>query len=104
MSRTNPNLSAYDYPFGQYNFNAHLLTPPGTQDIIHKKTGTQGSFDYHGVEGTTVDTDTQELLGHDIPIPKVDDKNTLQQALVDVIHLLKTQRKLTSLYFTREMK
>eukprot|EP00957_Ditylum_brightwellii_P029060 2195330-Ditylum_brightwellii.AAC.1 len=40
MSRTNPNLSAYAYIFGHYDFNAHPLTPPGTQAIIHKKTGT----------------------------------------------------------------
>eukprot|EP00957_Ditylum_brightwellii_P194744 14834102-Ditylum_brightwellii.AAC.1 len=53
-SRTNPNLSAYAYIFAQYNFNAHPLTPPGTQAIIHKKTGTQGSFDYHGVDGWTI--------------------------------------------------
>eukprot|EP00957_Ditylum_brightwellii_P059061 4480136-Ditylum_brightwellii.AAC.1 len=53
-SRTNPNLSAYAYIFGQYDFNAHPLTPPGTQAIIHKKTGTQGSFDYQGVGGWTI--------------------------------------------------
>eukprot|EP00957_Ditylum_brightwellii_P021886 1650480-Ditylum_brightwellii.AAC.1 len=93
-SQTNPNLSAYAYIFGQYNFNAHPLTPPGTQAIIHKKIGTQGSFDYNGVEGTAVDTDTLELLGHDIPIPKVDDKDTLQQASADVIHLLKNPEKI----------
>eukprot|EP00957_Ditylum_brightwellii_P187013 14243084-Ditylum_brightwellii.AAC.1 len=54
MSRANPNLSAYAYIFGQYNFNAHPLTPPGTQAIVHKKTGTQGSFDYHGVDCWTI--------------------------------------------------
>eukprot|EP00957_Ditylum_brightwellii_P078376 5959931-Ditylum_brightwellii.AAC.1 len=104
MSRTNPNLSAYAYIFGQYNFNAHPLTPPGTQAIIHKKPGTQRSFAYHGVDGwaigpsmehywrikcfvpstgVTVGTNTLELLGHDIPIPKVDDKDTFHQALAD---------------------
>eukprot|EP00957_Ditylum_brightwellii_P073381 5576751-Ditylum_brightwellii.AAC.1 len=113
-SQTNPKLSAYTYIFGQFNFNAHPPTPPGMQSIVHKKTGTQGSFDYHGVEGwaigpimdhyqcikcfvpstgATVDTDTLELLVHDIPIPKFDDKDTLQQALADVIHLLKTPGK-----------
>eukprot|EP00957_Ditylum_brightwellii_P034837 2639621-Ditylum_brightwellii.AAC.1 len=84
------------------------------QAILHKKTGTQGSFDYHGVDGwtigpsmehyrcikcfvpstgATVDIDTLKLLGHDIPIPKVDDKDTLHQALADVVHLLQNPQK-----------
>ena len=108
-SRTNPKLSAYAYIFGQFDFNAHPLTPPGTKAIVHKKTGNRGSFAYHGVDGwtigpsmdhyqcikcyipstgATVDTDTLELLGHNLPIPKLDDKDTLHQALADVVHLL----------------
>eukprot|EP00957_Ditylum_brightwellii_P120053 9161104-Ditylum_brightwellii.AAC.1 len=53
-SRTNPNLSAYAYIFRQYDFVAHPLTPPGTHDVIHKKTGKQRSFDYHGVDGRMI--------------------------------------------------
>eukprot|EP00957_Ditylum_brightwellii_P123678 9428720-Ditylum_brightwellii.AAC.1 len=108
-SRTNPNLSAYAYIFGQYNFNAHSLTPLGIQAINHKNPETQRSFAYHGVDGWTIgpsmehywcikcflpltgatlDTDTLELLAHDLPIPKVDDKDTFHQALADVVYLL----------------
>eukprot|EP00957_Ditylum_brightwellii_P018319 1379631-Ditylum_brightwellii.AAC.1 len=47
--QNNPNLSAYAYIFGKYDFNAHPLAPPGTHAIIHKKVGNRGSFDYHGI-------------------------------------------------------
>eukprot|EP00957_Ditylum_brightwellii_P128735 9820950-Ditylum_brightwellii.AAC.1 len=41
----------------------------------------------------TVDTDTLKLLGHDIPTPQVDDKDTFHQALADVVHLLQNPQK-----------
>eukprot|EP00957_Ditylum_brightwellii_P075853 5764908-Ditylum_brightwellii.AAC.1 len=43
--------------------------------------------------GATVDTDTLELLRHNFPIPKLDDKDTLHQALADVVHLLQHPQK-----------
>eukprot|EP00957_Ditylum_brightwellii_P109644 8362579-Ditylum_brightwellii.AAC.1 len=43
--------------------------------------------------GATVDSDILEQLGHNLPIPKLDDKDTLHQALADVIHLLQHPQK-----------
>ena len=40
-SRINPNLSAYAYLNGNYNFNAHPLAPPGTKVLVHHKTTSQ---------------------------------------------------------------
>ena len=50
-SRVNPKLSAYSYVFGNFNFNRTPLEAPGTRTIIHKKSNTRGSWDYHGSEG-----------------------------------------------------
>ena len=36
-SRANPNLSAYTYLFGIFDFNKTPLAPPGTKTLIHKK-------------------------------------------------------------------
>eukprot|EP00957_Ditylum_brightwellii_P147946 11265181-Ditylum_brightwellii.AAC.1 len=44
--------------------------------------------------GATVNTDILELLGHDFPIPTVDDKDTFHQALANVVHLLQNLQKI----------
>lgn len=36
-SRVNNKLSAYAFLFGNFNFNATPLAPPGTKVVIHKK-------------------------------------------------------------------
>eukprot|EP00957_Ditylum_brightwellii_P163196 12426773-Ditylum_brightwellii.AAC.1 len=43
--------------------------------------------------GATVDTDILELLGHDFPIPKLDDKDTLHHTLANVVHFLQHPQK-----------
>ena len=40
-SRTNPNLLAYAYLFGTFDFNRTPLAPPGTKVLIHKKLMTE---------------------------------------------------------------
>ena len=37
ISRINPNLSAYAVLNGNYDFNKHLMAPPGTKVIVHTK-------------------------------------------------------------------
>ena len=36
-SHLNPNLSAYAYIYGIFNFNATPLAPPGTKVVVHIK-------------------------------------------------------------------
>ena len=50
-SRVNPKLSAHAYIFGNLDFNRTPLAPPGTKAVIHKKSNTRGSWDYHGTDG-----------------------------------------------------
>ena len=42
-SRSNPKLSAWAYLFGEFNFSATPLAPPGTKIIAHKDTKIRGS-------------------------------------------------------------
>ena len=113
-SRVNPALSAYTYLFGNYDFNKTPLAPPGTKVLIHKKSNTRGSWDYHGVEGwyvgpsqehyrclkcfnpetfSEVDTDTLKLIPNITPIPVYTDFDVVKQAVADILHVLKTSSK-----------
>ena len=113
-SRINPNLSAYNYIYGNYDFNAHPLAPPGTKVVLHKKPDNRGSWQYHGVEawyvgpslnhyrcfkcfvpstGATLDTDTVQLIPHLTPIPKFSDADALRQAIADIIYIIKHSKE-----------
>ena len=113
-SRVNPALSAYTYLFGNYDFNKTPLAPPGTKVLIHKKSNTRGSWDYHGVEGwyvgpsqehyrclkcfnpetfSEVDTDTLKLIPNITPIPVYTDFDVVKQAVADILHVLKNSSK-----------
>ena len=91
VSRVNPRLSAYAYIFGQYDFNANPLAPPGSKIIIHKKVDDKDSWSYHGKVGwfvapvlnhyrcvtcyvpsthSEVIADTVHFLPEHIPFPK----------------------------------
>ena len=50
-ARANPSLSAYTYLFGDFNFNATPLAPPGTRVLAHLKTTVRGTWDSHVQEG-----------------------------------------------------
>ena len=113
-SRVNPNLSAYTCLFGNFDFNKTPLAPPGTKVLIHKKSKTHGSWDYHGVEGwyvapslehyrclkcfnpetfSEVDTDTLQLVPNTTPIPVYTDLDVVKQAISDILHVLKNSFK-----------
>lgn len=49
-SRCNPNLSTHAQLFGQFDFNATPLAPPGTKIIVHKKPSQRRTWDPHGVD------------------------------------------------------
>ena len=89
-SRVNPNLNAYAYAYGTFDFNKTPLCPPGTKTVVYLKPNNRGSWSFHGKEGWTVepslehyrcvrcyipetkkeiDIDTISLIPKHIPIP-----------------------------------
>lgn len=50
-SRSNPKISAYTYIFGEFNFSATPLAPPGTKIVAHIKPGKRASWELHGEVG-----------------------------------------------------
>lgn len=50
-ARLNPALSAYAYLFGQFNFSATPLAPPGIKCQIHEKPNQRKSWAPHSVDG-----------------------------------------------------
>ena len=50
-SRSNPKISAYTYIFGEFNFLATPLAPPGTKIVTHIKPGNRGSWELNGEVG-----------------------------------------------------
>ena len=47
-SRANPKLSAYSYIFGEFDFNATPLAPPGTRVVAHSKPAVRGTWAPNG--------------------------------------------------------
>ena len=108
-SRTNPALSAYSYIFGEFNFSATPLSPPGTKVISHVKPEVRNSWDLNGQSGWYVGPamshyrcvriyfpatksericDTVRFIPHDIPFPKITTDDYLKQAADDIISIL----------------
>ena len=50
-SRSNPKISAYTYIFGEFNFSATPLAPPGTKIVAHIKPGKRASWELNGEVG-----------------------------------------------------
>ena len=103
-------MSAHAYLFGEFDFKATPLAPPGTKVLVHKKTMNRTSWGPHGVKGwymgpamshyrcikcflpetrTEVITDTVTFFPSNIPFPKVNTEDFLKQAATDILHLLK---------------
>ena len=108
-SRSNPNLSAHAYLFGQFDFNATPLAPPGTKVVIHSKPEKRASWDPNGRDGwyigpsmfhyrcmkcfipksrAEINADTLIFFPHQIPFPEVTTDEYLKQAALDIITLL----------------
>ena len=115
-SRVNPKLSSWAYLFGNFDFNATPLVPPGTKILLHLKSKVRGSWSYHGEEGwyvgpslehyrcvkcfipktsRTRDADTVEFFPHKIPIPSFSTESLLRQTAVDMVSLLTSPPALT---------
>ena len=112
--RINPKLSAYAYLFGQFDFNATPLAPPGTRVIAHEKPQQRATWDPHGVNGWYVGpalehyrcitcyipstgkervVDTVQWFPHVVPIPAASTDDYLRQAVADIIALLNTRQQ-----------
>ena len=108
-ARINPNLSAHAYLFGNFNFNATPLEPPGTKVVVHSKPDNRASWDANGKEGwyvgysphhyrcmkcfmpktrSEINADTIVFFPHIIDFPKVTPEFFLRQAALDIITIL----------------
>ena len=108
-ARTNPALSAYAYIYGNFNFAATPLAPPGTKVIVHINPEVRGTWELNGDQGwyvgpaldhyrcvtchfprtrTTRICETVTFIPHDVPIPKVSLTDHLKQAAEDIVSIL----------------
>ena len=97
-ARTNPRLSACTFIFGEFNFNATPLAPPGTKVVGFVSPEKRGSWELNSEVGWYVgpsmhhyrcvqsyfprtrevrDCDTVGFFPHSIPFPKVKLKDHL---------------------------
>ena len=109
-SRSNPALSAWAYLFGQFDYNKTPLAPPGIKAIAQVKVGRRASWGQSGRSGWYIgptlehyrcvkifhpknsvvqDHDTVTFVPHVIPVPELDLKDFLRQAVGDIVTLLR---------------
>ena len=109
-SRLNPKLSAQAFLFGQFDFAATPLAPPGTKIVAHVKPGQRRSWAPRGNEGWYIGPaldhyrcvkcyfpqtrserviDTLTFLPHRVPFPTIKIDTFLRQAATDIVSLLK---------------
>ena len=112
-SRRNPSLSAYAATFGNFDFNATPLAPPGTRTIVHLKSKKRKSWSVHGIDawyigpsmdhyrcfkcyipetGAERDADTVEFFPQQVPFPQVTNETYLRQAASDLIAILQSPK------------
>ena len=112
-SRVNTKLSAHAYLFGNFDFNATPLAPPGTRIVLHLKPDNRPSWGFHGEDGWYIgpslehyrcvkcfipktskvkDADTVEFFPHAIKFPTVTTDSCLRQAATDIVELLRKRK------------
>ena len=117
-ARVNPNLSAYAYLFGEFDFNKTPLAPPGTKVLSHNKPDKRASWAYNGETGWYIgpsmehygcvkcyfthsrqerDTDTVLFFPKQIPLPQVGLEDFLRQSTADIISILTDPPSTTAL-------
>ena len=108
-ARTNPALSAYAYIYGNFNFAATPLAPPGTKVIVHVDPTIRGTWELNGDQGwyvgpaldhyrcitcyfprtrTTRICETVTFIPHEVPFPEVNLTDQLTQAAEDIVSIL----------------
>ena len=70
LSRVNPNLSAWAYLFGNFDFNKSPLAPPGTRVVVHEKPLQRASWAFHGIDGWYIGPSTEHYRCVKCFIPK----------------------------------
>ena len=114
-ARSNPNLSAYAFLFGQFDFNKTPLAPPGSKLQVHLKPSTRASWDPHSEHGWYIGPamdhyrcfkcfipstnklrhcDTVDFFPHNIPIPKYKPEDYIHKAINDILAALQTKKVL----------
>ena len=121
----NPNLSAYAYLFGNFDFNRTHLAPPGSKVITDNKPSQRLSWDLNGkivfqvgpapkryrcmtcfnqITKNEIISDTLVFISHTIPIPSVNINNLLRQAASDIVqHHYKLVIKYIMAYFNTRL-
>ena len=108
-ARSNPALSAYAYVYGNFNFVATPIAPPGTKVVAHMLPSTRGTWELNGEVGwyvgpalkhyrcvtcyfpktrSTRVCETVTFFPHKIPFPQVSLRDHLKQAAQDIVTLL----------------
>lgn len=108
-SRANPNLSAYAYLFGQFNFQVTPLAPPGTKVVAHNNPTVRDSWELNGEIGwyvgpamhhyrcitcyfpksrSTRTCDIVKIFPTVVPFPSVTITDHLKQAATDIVTIL----------------
>ena len=64
-------MSAYAQVWGQYDYNAHHLAPPGCKCIIHEAPSERGTFAKHGTIGFYVGTVMNHYRCYNVFIPEI---------------------------------
>ena len=112
QSRRFPNLSAYASIWGNFDYNATPMAPPGTKVLVHETPAQRKTFGAHGVEGWYIGPAlnhyrcfqcyipstasirhalTVEWFPHKVPFPKTTTEEYLRQIASDLISILKTK-------------
>ena len=110
----NPYLSACAYIFGPYDFNKSPMAPHGTRVILHNKPGNGTIWGHHGTPGWYIGpsldryrcmqgympvtgivriTYTLQYILKVFDIPTTTTENYLQQAIGDIIEIMKHPRR-----------
>ena len=108
-ARLNPRLSSWAFLFGNFDYNATPIAPPGTKVVFHNKPGNRSTWDMRGDVGyyigpsmhhyrcikvykpktrQEIDTDTVTFIPHKIPIPQFSTNDYLQQACEDIVEII----------------
>ena len=113
-SRRNASLSAYAALFGNFDYNATPMAPPGTKVLVHEKPGNRKTWAGHGTEGWYIgpslehyrcykcymptthaerNADTVEFFPSTTPFPQVSTDDYLRQAATDILNILQAPKQ-----------
>ena len=108
-ARTNPSLSSYTYIFGEFDFSATSLAPPGTEVVAHIKSNVRRTWELNIEVGwyvgpsmkhyrcvqcyfprtkTTRDCDTVTFFPKNVLFPEIKLEDFLRQAAEDIVTIL----------------